>query len=38
MYVFLYVWDLTNRREKDKRHHDLTAALREVPTRLGPES
>jgi hypothetical protein len=24
--------DLTKRREKDKRHHDLTAALREGPT------
>jgi hypothetical protein len=21
-----HVWDLTNRREKDKRHHDLIAA------------
>jgi hypothetical protein len=24
-----YNWDLTNRREKDKRHHDLIAASRE---------
>jgi uncharacterized membrane protein YccC len=32
MSVYLYVWDLTNRREKDKRHHDLIAALREAPT------
>jgi hypothetical protein len=32
MYVCLYVRDLTNRREKDKRHHDLIAILREVPT------
>jgi hypothetical protein len=28
-------WDLTNRREKDRRHHDLFAALREGPTNWG---
>jgi hypothetical protein len=33
--VCLYVWDLTNRREKDKRHHDLIAALREGPLSWG---
>jgi hypothetical protein len=27
-----YNWDLINRRKKDKRHHDLIAALREGPT------
>jgi hypothetical protein len=33
-----YNQDLTKRREKDKRHHDLIAALREGPTGLGPAS
>jgi hypothetical protein len=33
-----YNWDLTKRREKDKRHHDLIAALRKGPIRLGPTS
>jgi hypothetical protein len=33
-----YNQDLTNRREKDKRHHDLVAALREGPIWLGPAS
>jgi hypothetical protein len=27
-----YNWDLTKKREKDKNHHDLIAALRESPT------
>jgi hypothetical protein len=27
-----YNWDITNRREKDKGHHDLIAA----PSQLGP--
>jgi hypothetical protein len=32
-------WDITKRREKDKKnHHDLIAALREGPTGLGPTS
>jgi hypothetical protein len=33
-----YNQDLTKRREKDKRHHDLIAALREAPIQLGPTS
>jgi hypothetical protein len=33
-----YNQDITNKREKGKRHHDLIAALREGPTRLGPAS
>jgi hypothetical protein len=33
-----YNQDLTNRREKDKRHHDLIAALRQGLTQLGPAS
>jgi hypothetical protein len=33
-----YNQDITNRREKDKRHHGLIASLREGPTRLGPAS
>jgi hypothetical protein len=33
-----YNRNITNRREKDKRHHDLIAALREGPTQLGPAS
>jgi hypothetical protein len=33
-----YNWDITKRREKDKKLHDLIAALREGPTRLGPTS
>jgi hypothetical protein len=32
MSVCLYEQELTNRREKDKRHHDLIAAFREGPT------
>jgi hypothetical protein len=31
-----YNQDITN-REKDKRQHDLIAALREGPTQLGPD-
>jgi hypothetical protein len=30
-----YNWELTKRREKDKRHYDLIAALRESPTQWG---
>jgi hypothetical protein len=30
-----YNQDITNKREKDKRHHDLIAALREGPTDWG---
>jgi hypothetical protein len=33
-----YNQDIIKRREKDKKHHDLIAALREDPTRLGPTS
>jgi hypothetical protein len=33
-----YNWELTNRREKGKRHHDLIAALREGLTQLRPVS
>jgi hypothetical protein len=33
-----YNWELTNRREKGKRHHDLIAALREGLTQLRPAS
>jgi hypothetical protein len=33
-----YNWDITKRREKDKKLHNLSAALREGPTRLGPTS
>jgi hypothetical protein len=33
-----YNRDLTTRREKDKRHHDLIAAHREGPTSLEPTS
>jgi hypothetical protein len=29
-------WDVTKKKEKDKRHHDLIAALREGPTQWGP--
>jgi hypothetical protein len=25
-------WELTRKREKDRRHHNLVAALREVPS------
>jgi hypothetical protein len=25
-------WDVTKKKDKDKRHHDLIAALRECPT------
>jgi hypothetical protein len=31
-----YNQDIIKRREKDKKHHDLIAALREGPTQLGP--
>jgi hypothetical protein len=27
-----YNWDLTKKREKDKKHHDPITALRECPT------
>jgi hypothetical protein len=27
-----YDWDLTKKKEKDKKHHDLIAAIREYPT------
>jgi hypothetical protein len=33
-----YNWDLTKKREKDKEHHDLIAALRKYPTQQGPTS
>jgi hypothetical protein len=29
-------WDLTKKIDKDKKHQDLIAALRELPTRWGP--
>jgi hypothetical protein len=31
-----YNQDITKKKEKDKRHHDLITALRECPTQLGP--
>jgi hypothetical protein len=31
-----YNWDLTKKRDKDKKHQDLIAALRELPTCWGP--
>jgi hypothetical protein len=27
-----YSWDLTRKREKDRRHHNLVVALREFPS------
>jgi hypothetical protein len=33
-----YNQDVTKRREKVKRHHDLIAALRTGPIQLGPTS
>jgi hypothetical protein len=31
-----YNQDLTRKREKDRRHHNLVAALREFPSQQGP--
>jgi hypothetical protein len=33
-----YIWDLTNRREKDKRHHDLIVLSEWAPPQLGHTS
>jgi hypothetical protein len=33
-----YNWDITKRREKDKRHYDLLAVFREGLTQLSPTS
>jgi hypothetical protein len=33
-----YNWDITKRKEKDKKHHDLIAAIREGPIQLRPTS
>jgi hypothetical protein len=37
MYVY-YNRDVTVKKEKDKKYHDLIAALRECPTWRGPTS
>jgi hypothetical protein len=31
-----YNWDLTRMKEKDRWHHNLMAALREIPSQWGP--